>query len=84
MTGPSQCAQRESGQVPLIIGDFGPGAYGPTIMLIPSSLAAVVWFEEILRELGSGGPPKMLTSDDRVYVAHLDEIEMTARSSGLQ
>lgn len=67
---------------PLVVGDFYAGAYGPTIILILMSPAAVGWFQEILRELGSGGPPKTLTSDSRVDVAHLDEIEMTTRSAG--
>jgi hypothetical protein len=48
------------------------------------SRAAGAWFQEILRELGDGGPPKMLTSDPKVHIAHLDDIEMTSRSSGPQ
>jgi hypothetical protein len=80
----SQPKEPESDQAPLIVGDFYAGAYGPTIMLVLMSPAAVGWFQEILRELGSGGPPKTLTCDSRVDVAHLDEIEMTTRSSGPQ
>lgn len=68
----------------LIVGDFYDGAYGPTIILILMSRAAGAWFQQILHSLGVGGPSKILTSDPNVYVAHLDDLEMTSRSSGPQ
>jgi hypothetical protein len=69
-------------QAPLIVGDFYAGAYGPTIILILSSLGAGAWLQETLRELAKGGPARMLTSEPRVFVAHIDDIEMTTRATG--
>lgn len=65
-----------------MVGEFYSGVYGPTIILILTSRAAGAWFQETLRALAGGGPARMLTSDSRVFVAHLDAIEMTTRSVG--
>lgn len=80
----SELSRHSQDEAPLVIGDFYEGVYGPTIILILMSRAAGAWFQAILRELASGGPPKRLTSDPNVHVAHLGEIEMTTRTSDPQ
>ncbi len=83
MSGSSQSVQADSDEdAPLIVGDFYSGADGPTIILILTSRGAGTWFQEALRELANGGVARALTSDPRVFVAHIDDIEMTTRSAG--
>ena len=72
----------DAGKPLLLVGDFFPGAEGPTILLILMSRAAGAWFQEALREMANGVSLRVLTADPRVFVAHVDCLEMINRSTG--
>lgn len=67
---------------PLVIGDFYIGAYGPTIVLAMTSLAACDWLMGLFRELAEYGGPRNLTEGPEVKVANVDVVTMVRRSTG--
>jgi hypothetical protein len=68
--------------VPLLVGDFYDGAYGPTIILIASSPAACAWLQDVFRELARGGSSCMLTAEPKVRLTNVEVIEMVCRQDG--
>ncbi len=74
--------QRVQSSVPLIVGDYYAGAYGPTIILILRSTASCVWLQRVFRDLGDNNSPRVLTSEPQARIVNVDIIEMRCQPDG--
>jgi hypothetical protein len=59
---------------PLILGDYGPGAYGPTIVLKLASPAAAGWLRDLLLARAAGREPLDLVSQPDVQITNVEAL----------
>jgi hypothetical protein len=66
----------------LIIGDFYPGAYGPTIILFLKSIEAANWLRDVFEEVVRLPAPKLITNDPHMRVTGLTDLALVCRGEG--
>ncbi len=69
---------------PLLVGDFGHGAYGPTLLIILPTRAGASWLQGIFETRRQPGGPIDLTAMSEARIVGIQPLLLSLRQSGGQ
>lgn len=67
---------------PLVVGEFYDGAYGPTIILVLSSITAAKWLRRVFLEQIDNAEPHDLSVEPHMRASNMSSLRLITRASG--